>query len=204
MDWLTSEHSPAENYFFMTQTILPRPIAWVLTENTEPSSYNLAPFSFFNAVAGQPPLVVFSAGVKRNGEKKDTWANAERTGRFVIHIPHRTQAQAVTDTAQPFDFGVSELPVANQTLVEWPGVPLPRLREARVAFYCTLERIVELPPKPFGLIFGEIQSGFVADELVSATSPRLVIDPKKLDPLSRLGGDGYATLGEVLVHSIKR
>lgn len=77
--------SSSERYHLMTQTVIPRPIAWVLTESSK-ANYNLAPFSYFTAVSSQPPLMMFSIGKKPTGERKDTVVNLERQQHCVVHI----------------------------------------------------------------------------------------------------------------------
>ncbi len=81
-----------QSYFQIIQTLMPRPIAWVLTEH-ENGSYNLAPFSFFTAVCSEPPILMLSVGLKPTGEFKDTRTNLERSQRCVIHIPDRGMLQ---------------------------------------------------------------------------------------------------------------
>ena len=75
-------------YITMTQTIVPRPIAWVLSENPD-QSLNLAPYSYFNAVCSDPPLLMISAGVKPDGATKDTRDNIRDRKEFVVHIASR-------------------------------------------------------------------------------------------------------------------
>ena len=95
-------------YYTLIQTIIPRPVAWVLSEN-ENGSHNLAPFSYFNGVCSSPPLVSISVGRKDNGAQKDTWNNIENRSHFVIHIPHREMAESVTQSAASLESGVSEV-----------------------------------------------------------------------------------------------
>jgi flavin reductase (DIM6/NTAB) family NADH-FMN oxidoreductase RutF len=85
-------------YHLMTQTIIPRPIAWVLTKNKD-NSTNLAPFSYFNAVCSNPPLCMLSMGKKPDGAFKDTGTNLIEGADCVIHIAHVNQAEVVTATA---------------------------------------------------------------------------------------------------------
>ena len=89
-----------EIYGLMTQTIIPRPIAWILTDNGD-QSFNLAPFSFFNGVSSTPPLLSVSIGHKSDGTKKDTWLNIESRSHFIVHIPPAHLATSVTKTAEP-------------------------------------------------------------------------------------------------------
>ncbi|MFV2033306.1 MAG: flavin reductase family protein, partial [Gammaproteobacteria bacterium] len=90
--------SPAKVYFTLIQTLMPRPVAWVLSENPD-ESYNLAPFSYFNAICSDPPLIMLSIGVKPDGGPKDSRLNIEAGKDFVVHIAHRELAPVVTQTS---------------------------------------------------------------------------------------------------------
>ena len=100
--------SPNQVYFSIIQTLIPRPIAWVLSENAD-GGFNLAPFSYFNAVCSDPPLVMLSIGRKPDGSPKDTRVNIEQRERFVIHIAHRELAKQVTESSATLDYGDSEV-----------------------------------------------------------------------------------------------
>ena len=100
--------SPSQIYHTMIQTVVPRPIAWVLSDNGD-DSFNLAPFSYFNAVSSRPPIVSLSIGLKKDGSDKDTRRNIKERSHFVIHIPHVEQAQLVTDSAAALAHGESEI-----------------------------------------------------------------------------------------------
>jgi flavin reductase (DIM6/NTAB) family NADH-FMN oxidoreductase RutF len=86
--------TPQQIYFTLTQTVIPRPIAWVLSENAN-ASFNLAPFSYFNAISSNPPLVMISAGMKPEGGAKDTRDNIRDRHDFVIHIVSLDQLDAM-------------------------------------------------------------------------------------------------------------
>lgn len=189
----------AQIYHTMTQTLIPRPVAWVLTENPG-GDYNLAPYSFFTAVGGQPPLILISVGKKPTGETKDTRANIEAQKRFVVHIAHRELAQAMTETSRTLPHGHSELDNVDLALATFDGFDLPRLAECRIAMACELYEIKEIGPNPQTLIFGEIKQVYVADEVTGKDSKgRLKIEADKVDPVGRLGGSEYVTFGEKLV-----
>lgn len=125
--------SSQQCYYLMTQCLIPRPIAWVLTENTQPDSYNLAPFSYFTAVCSDPPILMFSIAPKANQNSttnntpcpKDTLDNILRTQTFVVHIAHYHQLQAVETTAKAFAYGDSELTHANLALTDFWDSPTP-------------------------------------------------------------------------------
>ena len=103
-----SSLTPVQTYATMTQTIVPRPIAWILTEN-KTGSYNLAPYSYFNALSSDPAMAVMSVGVQLDGGLKDTRINLEERDFCVIHIAHREMAEQMTATAATLDPGVSEV-----------------------------------------------------------------------------------------------
>ncbi|MDC0663354.1 flavin reductase family protein [Marinobacter sp. SS21] len=193
-DELTSQ----EVYHAMTQTLVPRPVAWVLTENPD-GDYNLAPFSFFNAITSKPPLLMLSVGKKPDGSFKDTRVNIEKRRKFTVHIAHREQARAMTETSQVLPHGQSELAQLDLALTEFEDFDLPRLADCRVAMACELYEIQEIGPTPQSLIFGLIHKVYVDDRAVSLDAKdRLRVDAAVLDPIGRLGGNEYVTFGEVL------
>ncbi len=196
IDFTTIE--PVHRYFAMVQTILPRPIAWVLSDNGN-QSLNLAPFSFFNGVTSSPPIVSISIGRKGPDEKKDTWKNIEEREYLVIHIPQTAHAQQVSQSAASLPFGDSELDGSGLHCEPVEGWPLPRVVGPPVAFLAKKYRIVEVGDGPQGLVLAEILGLYLDDSCVvpgkSDPTVRLEIDIKKLDPLARLGGNDYASLG---------
>ncbi|KZX76179.1 protein/domain typically associated with flavoprotein oxygenase, DIM6/NTAB family protein [Oleiphilus sp. HI0009] len=195
-----SEHSSGEIYHLLTQTIVPRPIAWVLTKNSNSDeTYNLAPFSFFNALTSAPPTLVVSIGKKPSGESKDTRANLGEGEHCVVHIPQVTQMQEVSDSAATLDYGDSELERLNLSLESFEGFPLPRIKESPIAFGCKVAKVIEWGETPQALILLEIEQAFVDDNYVGEDDKgRLKIDAKNLNPLARLGANEYASLGDVL------
>ena len=91
-----SELKPTQIYKTMIQTVIPRPIAWTLTEN-ENGTYNLAPFSYFNAIGSNPPMVSLSIGKRRDGRDKDTKRNIEEE-KFLqfIFLPSKMRSWLLT------------------------------------------------------------------------------------------------------------
>lgn len=180
-------------YHLMTQTVVPRPIAWVLTDSGD-HNYNLAPFSYFTPVSSHPPLLMISVGKKPNGEPKDTIRNALAQKKLVIHIASVGEAAAVTATAATLEHGDSEVTQNQLELVEFQDFELPRLQNCAVAFGCTLYQTQEIGEAPQTLMFAEIDKIYVNPQVVDDAQTRLKIDALALDPLSRLGGGEYATL----------
>lgn len=188
-------------YHTLIQTIIPRPIAWVLSENAN-GTHNLAPFSYFNGVSSEPPIVSISVGRKEDGSQKDTWNNIENRGHFVIHIPHRDMADPVTQSATTLPQGESEidfLKLETESVVNWP---LPRLRQGRVAFLCERFAIHAIGKGPQGLILGRVTTVYLDEAITQSENRQLKIDANAMDPIARLGGNDYTTLGETI--SIER
>jgi len=188
--------SPNKVYFTMIQTLLPRPVAWVLSENPD-SSFNLAPFSYFNAVCSDPPLIMLSIGLQPDGGPKDTRLNIETGKDFVVHIAHREMASTVTQTSATLPRGESELEKAGLKTVDFPGSRLPRLSDCRIAYACKLHDLQELGNAPQTLIFGEVTQIYIDDSVIEHDAKgRMKVLAEKVDPIARLGGGEYATFGE--------
>lgn len=185
--------APTQIYHLMTQTVIPRPIAWVLTDSGK-QNFNLAPFSYFAPVSSNPPLMMISVGKKPSGEVKDTTRNVLETGKLVIHIANVGQAEQVTQSAATLDHGESEVVASDIELVEFDGFELPRVKGCPVAFGCTLYEVQEIGATPQSLIFAEINTVYIDPEVIGDRSDRLVVEALKVNPLSRLGGNDYSVL----------
>lgn len=191
-----SDFSSTAIYHLMTQTVIPRPIAWALTQNTD-SSLNLAPFSYFNAVCSDPPLMMLSMGKKPSGETKDTVTNLQVGNHCVIHIAHADQSQQVTATAATLDYGQSEILGTDLKLVEQENWPLPRIEGCPIAYLCQVHSTTTIGNTPQQLVFVEAKALWVDDKAVTEKKGRMQIDAKQVNPLARLGANQYADLGEV-------
>ncbi len=193
-----TELSPAEVYRTMVQTLVPRPVAWVLSLNHN-HSFNLAPFSYFNAVSSDPPLVMLSVGKKSDGSFKDTRVNIEARPDFVIHIPAASQAQAVTDSSASLPLDQSEVEELQLETVRFADAPLPRIKNCPVAYYCRLHEILEIGATPMSMILGHIHTAYIDDRILRNVKDQSIeVDAVKMNPLARLGGIQYALLGDVL------
>lgn len=195
--------NPLQAYHLMTQSIVPRPIAWVLTKNEPGDSYapyNLAPFSYFNAVASDPPMLMFSIGIKPDGSHKDTLLNLQRSQKMVIHIASAEHVEALNQSAASLPYGESELtPSALQTEA-FEGFSLPRLKDAKIALGCSLDHVHVIGKAQQSLVFVRLEIAWYADSIATLNpdNGRISIDAQKLDPLARMGGTQYAFLGEHL------
>jgi len=189
--------TPSQAYFHMSQTLVPRPIAWALSENAN-RSYNLAPFSYFSAICSDPPLLMLSIGKRPDGSPKDTLANIAEREHFVVHIAHSGQLQALNASSASLASGKSEVQELQLQTTPIEGFPLPRLADARVAYACERYRIDHIGNQDQALVFGRIRSMYLDDDIVAQTdNGRLKIDNTKLDPLGRLGANEYLCAGRV-------
>lgn len=192
-----SEMSHGRVYFTMIQTLVPRPVAWVLSEN-ENETLNLAPFSYFSGVASDPPMLMISVGLKPDGSPKDTRTNIIERDDFVVHIAHRELAPAVTETSRVLGAGESELNNVELTTTEFAGSRLPRLAECRVAMACKRFRVEDITPTQ-AMILGEVTQVYVDDSVITEDDKgRVKIHADKIDPITRLGGDEYGLFGGVV------
>ena len=196
---------PQQTYALMTQTVIPRPIAWVLTrrpgcDSVDPEDLNLAPFSYFNALCSQPATVMISVGLRPDGSLKDTSANLVEGSPCVIHLPDRQLVQACNLTATPLPPGESEIRHAGLELTEFADFPLPRLREAPLAMAGHAVQTVTIGSKAQqSVILIELSEVFSAEHCVSVQeNGRLKVDAWAMDPVARLGPTEYTTLGDRL------
>jgi len=187
--------SANQRYHLITQTVLPRPIAWILTANEE-DSFNLAPFSYFAALSSEPALLVVSIGNKEKNLNKNTKTNLLRDKECILHIPSVQNAEDVNTSAATLKYGQSE--VSEQGLTLTPFSPnLPRLSDAKVAMHCRLYDVHKLSESQ-SACYLEVLNIHVEDSILSEAEGRYFIDSLGLSPLSRLGGSDYGVLNEKL------
>ena len=184
-----------ENYKLIIGSILPRPIAFVSTISKE-GIYNLAPFSFFNGIASNPPSLCFAPSRKStDGSKKDTLVNIEHTGEFVVNIVTEEIVKQMNDTAEEHPPEISEFDEVGLTPIPSQIVHTPRVKECPINLECKLNQIIEIgPPEPGGgfLVIGEIVLFHIKDELLQQGR----INIELLKPIGRLAGTEYTTLGK--------
>lgn len=180
--------SPDAAYHWLIASIVPRPIAWVSTLN-EDDSANLAPFSFFTGITSEPLTCLICVGRHKDGRKKDTWRNVERTREHVIHVVSDALAQPMNVTSVAFPYGVDEFAAAGVTKAPSEKVAPPRIAEAPIAMECRLDRIVEIgaPGDETAIIIGEVLLWHVHDDLL--VNGR--IDLGRVDAIGRTSGAGY-------------
>ncbi|PVZ66801.1 flavin reductase family protein [Pelagibaculum spongiae] len=190
-----STMTPQQAYFCITQSLIPRPIAWVLTEN-ETGSYNLAPFSYFTAVSSNPPLLMISIGSKPDGSPKDTLANLQQRKKCVIHIADASQLDDLNQSAATLDYGVSEVEQQQLALAEMADFCLPRLANSKIAMAAELYRIDDIAGQ--SIVYCQLESIWLDDQISRIENDQLKIDASKVDPIARLGANEYALFGEIV------
>ena len=171
--------------------VVPRPIGWISTLSAD-GIPNLAPYSYFNAVADNPPQVMFSASSNvRYGGMKDAVADAQATGEFVVNMATWELREQMNASSVPAPHDVDEFEYAGLTRAASRLVKCPRVAESPLHLECRYTRSLELPSNVPGstntLVFGEVV-GIHVDEKVLVAGQ---IDYLKVRPIGRLGYMDY-------------
>ncbi len=182
-------------YQMLVGVVTPRPIAWVTTVD-EAGRVNLAPFSFFNAFGANPPVVVFSPTLRRDGTKKDTHLNIEATREFVVNAAVAPLAAQVNQSSIELPRGDSEVVYTKLRTVPSTKVKPPRVAEAPVHLECKLMQIIPLGQGPISgnLVIGEVVVIHVDDRVLDEKGR---VDPRKLQTIARLGGDFWCRTSDL-------
>lgn len=188
MQFDCSKIASKDCYKLITSTVVPRPIAWVVTQSVD-GVLNAAPYSFFNAVSGEPPIVALGVGNRAEGGPKDTNGNIRRSGQFVVNLVSDALAQAMNVTAVEFDADVDEIAKAGLTTAPSVLVGPPRIAESPVALECEVFQIVALP-NDRDIILGRVLMVHVRDDCV-LDAARCYIDTPKLGLVGRMHGGGW-------------
>ena len=178
----------------LTGVVVPRPIAFVSTMSKD-GLINLAPYSFFNAVAYDPPTIVFSSSRHAGDKRKDTLAHIEETGEFVVNIVVDDIAEAMNRTAAEYPSEVSEFEIAGLTPAPSQQVRPPRVAESPVNMECRLQQVVPLGQgeHQHGLVIGQIVLMHIRDDIIEGHR----INHQRLKPTGRLAGSMYCHTSEV-------
>lgn len=184
-----------EVYTTLVAVVTPRPIAWVTSVDPE-GRVNLAPFSFFNAFGANPPVVVFSPTLRRDGSLKDTLRNVQATGEFVLNAAVESLAEQVNLSSKELPYGESEVDLTGLRLQPSLKVTPPRVADSPVHLECKVLQIVPVGQGPIAanLVLGEVLVFHVDDGLLDAAGR---IDPRKLRTIARLGRDFYCRTSDL-------
>lgn len=200
MQFDPSKISGSDTYKLLTGVILPRPIGWISSVSPN-GEYNLAPFSFFNAVGEDPPHVMFST-VRTGDKNKDTLNNVLATKQFVVNMVTEDLVEKMNTTAQAIPSDESEFDLAGLTPIDSVKIKVPRVKECLVTLECEMVHHYFLEDHKNGgacIIIGKVLL-FHVDEKVLLEGTKINMDIYK--PVARLAGSNYSKLGEIF--SIKR
>jgi flavin reductase (DIM6/NTAB) family NADH-FMN oxidoreductase RutF len=176
----------------LTSLIVPRPIAWLSTIGSD-GSLNLAPFSFFNAVAGNPPTLMVSIG-QRKGAPKDSLRNIQETGEFVVNLVGEELVEAMNLTSGEYNYEVDEFGLAGLESAPSVEVRPPRVARAAAALECRATLIIPVEGSTYTMVLGHVLRYHLREDLLR---PNGLADPQILRPVCRLAADEYAVLGPV-------
>lgn len=178
-----------ERYKLLIGSVLPRPIAWVSTMDSE-GRLNLAPYSYFTVGAREPMTLLFCPQVGSSERpEKDTLLNIRQVPEFVINITGEETAEQMNLSATTLPHGRSEFEWAGVTPAPSQSIRVPRVAEAPIAFECKLQQIVTIGDQPGGghVVFGEVQLVYFRDDVFVDGYVHLEV----LKPIGRLAGAGY-------------
>ncbi len=177
--------------------VVPRPIGWISTLSRD-GKHNLAPYSQFQNVTFDPPIVMFSANQTSDGKCKHSVVNAEQTGEFVWNMATYDLREAVNISAREFPDGVDEFEEAGIAKAPSRLVKPARVAQSPIQFECAYMQSVHLPGNgvmgPVDVVFGRVLAVHIADEAISAEG---LVDIVKIRPIARLGYYDYTTVDSV-------
>jgi flavin reductase (DIM6/NTAB) family NADH-FMN oxidoreductase RutF len=180
---------PKQQYKLMSGTIIPRPIALVTTIGPD-GVVNAAPFSLFNMLGVDPPMLMFSL-TPRAGQVKDTGRNIERLPEFVVHMVDEGVKEKMNICSADFPNGTSEIEFAGLETAPSVKVRPPRLVECPAQFECRLIDIIKVGRRPNHVVIGEVVMMHYRPGIVDES--RHYVDAGKLAPIGRLEGAGMYT-----------
>ena len=176
--------------------VMPRPVGWISSMSAA-GVRNLAPYSYFNAVCGEPPYVMFAPNSAKPGVNKDTYRNICEVPEFVANLVGEHDAVPMNATSEPLPYGQDEFTACRIAATASTLVRPPRVSSVKAALECRVYQVVHLPPGADGreshVVVGEVVGIYIADEVI--VNGR--VDERLLHPLTRLGYMNYGTLGDV-------
>ena len=191
------EHKEAGLSFSPIKAIIsPRPIGWISSRGKD-GTFNLAPYSYFNAISENPPMVIFSSAPSDSSQYKDSLRNVIEPEEFVVNVVSSALGDAMNITSAGLSYGESEFAAAKLDMADCRTVSVPRVANSPAALECKLWKIVELPKSKSAtggvMIIGMI-TGIHIDESVVKDGK---VDVSVYQPLARLGYMDYARISDV-------
>ena len=197
-----AEMKQRDAYQLLISSVVPRPIAFISSVDSQ-GIYNLAPFSFFMGVTGDPCTIAVSVnrkGARRDqtgalvqtGLWKDTLNNIQTTGEFVVNLVTEEIAQAMNRTAAEYPAEMDEFQIAGLTPIASQTIKAPRVAESPINMECKLQQVVLVgsPNNETGLVIAEVVLWHIKEEYLTAHG---TLDMHKLHPIARLAANWYST-----------
>lgn len=186
-------------YSYLTGTIAPRPIAFASTVD-KMGNVNLSPFSFFNIMGINPPILVFAPNNRgRDGSKKDTILNLEEVPEVVINMVDYAMVQQMSLSSVEFPRGTNEFTKAGFTEEKSVFVKPPRVKESKAQFECKVLEIRQIGS--MNLAICEVLLGHFSEEIIGENGK---IDQQKTDWVARMGGDWYVRANEISMFEVEK
>ncbi len=180
-------------YRLVSGVVVPRPIAWISTRS-EQGVVNVAPFSSFNYVSQSPPMLAVNISIEQDNRLKDTARNIEQTQSFVVNIPSISLVETVHESSAAYPPEAGEAAALGIPLLPGLQVPVPRIAWAKAQMECVLRHRLPLGTGMNVLYIGEVVAFHLAHDIFDGRR----VNSLALQPLARLGGPFYATLGELI------
>ncbi|WP_211231772.1 flavin reductase family protein [Ottowia thiooxydans] len=177
----------ARSYKLLSSSIVPRPIAWVVSQDANGVA-NAAPYSLFNFFGGHPPVVCIGMG-RPNGRDKDSLSNIRTTQEFVINMVTASLAQAMNTTSVAFPSGVNELDKAELETVTCSKISGRRIKLSPLALECRLQQIIDVKPSSV-IVMATVQAIHIDDEYVK-DAQRCYVDSARFDVIGRMESPGW-------------
>ena len=197
----------AENgvYGLMISSVAPRPVALV-SSLSQDGVHNLAPFSYFGCVSHDPPMISVSFAMKRGGMKKDTLANIESSGEFVVNMVSDWLVEAASHCAGEYPENINEMEVTGLTPIPSEVVKAPRVKESAVHYECRYSSKQEIyndsGTHTTTVILARVERIHVVEPLLLGAGTgangtnNYTVDIEGYKPLGRLGGNTWVQLGD--------
>lgn len=189
-----------QNYKFLTGSIIPRPIAWITTVNPETKIINAAPFSYFNVVAKNIPLISLSINRHPDGKIKDTAANLLKSHEGVVHLVNDEVLYEMNTTAASLPPDIGELTESGLTLVDSRTIQTPGIQEAPVRMEANVHQYLEIKDHEENIISDlfilEVHEYYFSEEIFDTEKEYIL--PEELSPIARLAGNSYSHINDII------